>query len=169
MHDFIVSNVEGLTQHPLARLPAEVLDQLFKDGKLDGVIDPANVVTLAMQRELRRRRQSGDDPLLVAERERRYPDVAKLGRAIDEDTRLVLVDPTLRDRVVSREHVSTRDLLDHSVQIYAQKIQAFGLGESLPGRAEIYWWPHAYDGQFLGYMEGALSLQEIASGKAFII
>ena len=55
------------------------------------------------------------------------------------------------------------------MQIYASKIPGFGLGESLPGRADVYWWPNAYDGSFLGYMEGALSLAEIASGKAFII
>ena len=169
MHDFFVSSVEGLTQHPLARLSAEVLGQLFKEGKLDGVIDPAAVVTSAMRREMRRRRQSDSDPLLVAERERRYPDVAELGRVIDADTRLVLVDPTLRDRVLARDFVSSRDLLAGSVQIHARKIPGFGLGEPLPGRADVYWWPYAYDGRFLGYMEGALSLEEIASGRTFII
>jgi CRISPR-associated endonuclease/helicase Cas3 len=169
VHDFIVSYVERLTQHPLAKLPAEVLGQLFKDGKLEGIIDPANVVTLAMQRELRRRRQSGDDRLLVAERERRYPDVAELGRVVDEDTRLIVVDPTLRNRIIARDFVSTRDLLTGSVQIHARKIPGFALGEPLPGRADIYWWPYAYDGSFLGYMEGALSLAEIAGGKVFIL
>jgi len=169
VHDFIVSYVEGLTAHPLAAIPGDILDQLFKDGKLDGVLDPAGVVTSAMRREMRRRRQSGDDSLLVAEQDRRYPDVAELGRVIDEDTRLVLVDSTLRDRVIARDFVSTRDLLSGSVQIRAAKIPGFGLGEPLPGRADVYWWPHAYDGRFLGYMEAALLLEAIARGKAFIV
>lgn len=86
VHDFIVSAVDGLTAHPLAAIPGDVLGQLFKDGRLAGVIDPAAVVTAAMRREMRRRRQSGGDALLVAERERRYPDVAELGRVIDADT-----------------------------------------------------------------------------------
>ncbi len=60
-----------------------------------------------------------------------------------------------------------RDILSGSVQIWANKMESLGL-ESLPNRQEIFWWPHAYDPEFLGYMEGALFLEAVASGESLI-
>lgn len=167
VHDFVVSHIDGLQQHPAATLPGSVLEELFKQGKLGGPVDPAALVTLAMRHEMKRRNQNGDR-LAAAERERRYPCVAKLGRVIEGDTRLVVVDSALRDRIIARERISTRELLLGSVQIWAEKIRLLAL-DCLPGRREIYWWPHAYDASFLGYMAGALDLRDVRNGKALII
>ncbi|MEJ1976286.1 MAG: hypothetical protein WDN49_09475 [Acetobacteraceae bacterium] len=58
---------------------------------------------------------------------------------------------------MAREQLSVREILAGSVQIYTDKIRSLGL-EALPARQEVFWWPHAYDAAFLGYMEGALFL-----------
>jgi hypothetical protein len=80
----------------------------------------------------------------------------------------VVVDPSLRERIVAREQLSIQELLFGSVQIWATKISLLALG-FFPGRREIYWWPHAYDESFLGYMAGALDLREVMNGKALIV
>jgi CRISPR-associated endonuclease/helicase Cas3 len=168
VHDFVVSHVDGLQQHPAAAVPADILANLFNQRKFDEVIDPADLVTLAMRLEMRRHNQENHNKLVTAERERDYPDVAVLSRVIDADTRLVVVDPSLRERIIAHERVSARELLLGSVQIWAKKIDLFAL-EPLPGRQEIYWWPHAYDAAFLGYMAGALDLSDVVNGKTLII
>jgi hypothetical protein len=67
--------------------------------------------------------------------------------------------------IAKRIPVSTRKLLAGSVQIWGYALAEFGLSP-IPGRPEIFWWPHVYDGAFLGYMEGALNLQD---GNAYIV
>lgn len=160
IYDFTVEFVDGLTKHPSATLPADVLDQLFKEKRLDGQVDPATLVTDAMRRELKRTSTlTMVDCLAEAERQGNYPDVASLGRLIDADTRLLVVDRVLLDRIVSRHPTTSRDFLSGSVQLWTNKLPYFGLSP-LPGRDDIYWWPHDYDGGFLGYMSGALKIRD---------
>ena len=121
-----------------------------------------------MKREIRQYNHGGSNELVVAERQRRYPDVVALGRVINSDTRLVVVDPRVRGRIAAREKLSTRDLISGSVQIWANKIDSFAL-EPIRGREEIYWWPYDYDSKFIGYMAGALALRGISEGDAFIL
>jgi CRISPR-associated endonuclease/helicase Cas3 len=166
--DFIVANVDGLNKHLAAEAPADILAEFFGNRMFDGEIDPAAIVTLAMRKEMKRGGPASSNSLCAAETARRYPEVAGLGRVINADTRLVIVDLRLRDRVVDRDQSSMRDLLSGSVQIWANKIEQLGL-ERLRGRDEIFWWPHAYDGEFLGYMEGALYLQSVRAGHAVIV
>jgi CRISPR-associated endonuclease/helicase Cas3 len=167
VHDFTVSAVEGLKAHPAATIPADILADLFKRGGLQGEIDHTELVTLAMKREMRRRKQVGGETLLIAEQERRYPDANRLGRVIDTDTRVVVVDSNLRDRILAHERLSATEILAGSVQIWASKIALLGV-DALATRQEVYWWPHAYDPRFLGYMEGALFLQAVSSGEILI-
>jgi len=168
VYDFLVDHVDGLKGHPAMQEAADVLGGLFLDGKLSGEIDPASVVTEAMQRQMKRQSPVLVDCLGKAEQDSIYPDVAILGRVIDTDTRLVVVDRTLRDRIVARDRVTTREILAGSVQIWSNKIRILGL-DDLPGRDEVFWWPYAYDPEFLGYMEGALRLQSILDGHAVIM
>ena len=168
VHDFQMSHVDGLKAHPAAAISAEVLSDFFSDKEFEKAIDPAQLVTLAMRKEIRRRGQPHQNALFTAEDEKHYPEAAKYGKVIDTDTRLVVVDQELRDRVVARERISMRELLSGSVQIWTNKIDRLGL-DSLPGRDEIFWWPHAYDPTFLRYMEGALFLDSVAEGSAIII
>lgn len=168
VYDFLVSHIDGLKAHPAAAISAEVLSDLFRDKEFEKAVDPAQLVTLAMRKEIRRRGQPHENALLTAENEKRYPEAAKYGKVIDADTRLVVVDQDLRNRIIARERVSMRELLAGSVQIWTNKIDRLGL-DSLAGRDEIFWWPHAYDPAFLGYMEGALFLEGVAEGAAIII
>lgn len=163
IHDFIVDAMGGLTRHPDARVSADVLLDLLREGAFDGQVDPASLVTYAMRRELRRRGRL-PDYLGEAERFGNYPDVASLGRLIDAQTRLVVVDPLLRDRIARHERVSSRDVLAGSIQIWVNRIEHFRL-EALQGREDIYWWPYCYDPRFLGYMAGALELAAIVDGR----
>lgn len=168
VHDFIVSCVDGLKAHPAAKIPAGVLADLLGRKALEGPFDAADLVTRAIALEVRQHNQTTSNSLVTAEARRNYPDVATLGRIIATDTRLVVVDPLLRDRIAARERLAARELLSGSVQIWANKISSLAL-DPLPSRQEIYWWPHAYDPSFLGYMAGALSLHDVANGGVIIV
>jgi hypothetical protein len=121
-----------------------------------------------MMTELRPKAGDGENPLVVAERVRDYPLVADIGRVITDDTRLVLVDPALRDSVAKRLPVDFHSLVRGSVQLWSTKIDALGVSR-IPGRQDLYWWPHVYDPTFLGYMTGVLNIQKfIDQGGAIL-
>jgi CRISPR-associated endonuclease/helicase Cas3 len=165
VYDFFFDSSELLKRHPAALIPGQVLRDLFVEGRFDGALDPAALVTMAMRRELKSGGGILGQRLLDEEAVGNYPAVAKLGKVIDSDTRIVIVDAKLRDRLAASEPVKSRELLSHSVQIWRSALPDFGL-EEIRGRPGIYWWPHPYDGQFLGYMEGALPLR---TGEAFFL
>ncbi len=164
VHDFLVGATEGLTLHPAAAAPGHVLERFFCDGLLDGDFSPAALVTRAMAAELRGTGGAEKNPLRRAEAARDYPEAAEEGRVIATGTRLVIVDPALKERLSRAAAVSSRDLLEGSVQLWAEKIEQLAL-EPVTGRPGVYWWPHPYDGAFLGYMEGALGLEEAADAS----
>lgn len=169
IYDFVVDDDgSGLKPHPAARVPADVLRALFAEGRLAGQVDPAAIVTEALQREIRDLSHKGETALAKAERTRNYPDVAECGRVIDTDTRLVVVDHALKHQLTARKRVPVRKLLAGSVQIWAHKLDQLGL-DPVPGRADVWWWPHEYDANFLGYMAGALKLLSIQNGATFIV
>jgi CRISPR-associated endonuclease/helicase Cas3 len=166
VHDFMIESVAGLTRHPDARVPGDILSALFEDGRLDGQFEAAQLVTEALRREVA---QSGQVPDLIgtAEKQRHYPDVADLARVIQADTKLVVVDPCLAERLIHRDRVTMRELLAGSVQIWATKIASLAL-DPICQRPGVYRWPHDYDPDFLGYMAGALKIADIARGDAAI-
>lgn len=155
VHDFLASPVGGLTAHPDARASAHVLERLFERHALNGSITPAEVVTRAMQDELRPRQDALRDHLGQAERNGNYPDVMSLGRIIDTDTELVVVDGGLVDRIIAGTPLSSQEILNRSVQIRSTRIRRLGLPE-IPDRRGLYLWPHGYDPAFLGYMQGII-------------
>ncbi|HTV32132.1 MAG TPA: hypothetical protein VME69_03395, partial [Methylocella sp.] len=167
VHDFILSLTQGLTKNPAAATSAEVVGEMFRKQRWSGTINPAELVTLAMKMEMRRETKRRDE-LVRAERYGNYPEVALLGRVIETDTRLAVVDATLREQLKAHEKVSSRDLLSGSVQIWSSKIHALGL-TLISNRKEVYWWPHQYDQEFLGYMEGALRIGDVARGEVLIV
>lgn len=161
--DFSLDSGDGIVSHPAARLSASILFDQIDTGLLAAEnLDPAERVTCAMVSELRRAAINGSDPLCKAERARDYPTVAKLGRIITADTRLVVVDMVLRDRIAARERVDFVSLVRGSVQIWANKLEKLGV-QQIPGRHDLFWWPHEYDAGFLGYMAGALRIQDFVN------
>lgn len=164
--DFMIDSVAGITAHPAARKPASILGRLLRDGRFAFEKEtPADLVTAAMREEIR---DLNDDKLGKAERERDYPEVAKAGRVIDADTRLVIVKCALQHRLQAGGHVDFRELLLGSVQIWATAIERLAL-EPIPRHNELYAWQYEYDDDFLGYMAGVLKLKDFqAQGGAIL-
>lgn len=152
--DFILDPVDGITRHPGAREPGEVLKRQLARGDFDS-LSPAALVSAAMAEELKE--GVGHALLLEAEKKKDYPGVAKWGRVIMANTRIVVVDSKLADRLKAGEQPSFQEILSGSVQVWAQKIETLGL-KAVPGKNELYEWSHGYD-DFLGYMAGVLKMR----------
>ena len=157
--DFRHDEQDLLTLHPQFKTSRDVLADLFAEER----IGPQHC-TEALRRELNRgmgRTESAAQAILNAERDADYPAVADLCRLIAADTRTVLVDPRLIARCETREREqfpSAREILKHSVQIWAQRLE----GGALPVKpigpgGELWAWIGPYD-KFLGYMAGVLPL-----------
>jgi CRISPR-associated endonuclease/helicase Cas3 len=148
---------KGITQHPAARVSAEVLRELMLRDALNCRL-PSDLVTEAMREELLRRGGLDADPLLKSEEARDYPAVKAHGRVIDAETRLVIVDPRLKKRLHEGWPVGFRRLLRGSVQLWVDKIGTLGLeqAEEKTGHRELYLWDDLYDPTFLGIMAGIL-------------
>lgn len=162
--DFMLDPVDGVTRHPGARDSGEVLKRQFDRGDI-GSMSPATLVSAAMVEELK----AGPvrDHLSKAEKEKDYPRAAKHGRVIAVDTRIVVVDSGLVDRLKAGGPLSFQEILSGSVQVWAQRIEKLGL-PAVVGRQELYEWPYDYD-DFLGYMAGVLKMPAfIESGGAVI-
>ena len=169
--DFLIDPGHGITEHPAPKAPAAVLSRLLKAGAFTGDdADPAGIVTAAMAEELRNRGtdHGRHDPLLEAERVADYPEVTAANQVIDADTRLVVIDPALAERIERREAVPFRDLLSGSVQRWSSRIDDPRLTR-LRGRPEIYRWPPPCDPEFLGVMAGILHLAEIERGGTLLV
>lgn len=154
--DFILDPVDGITRHPGARDPGEVLKRQFARGDF-GSMPPAALVSAAMAEELENRLVQ--DEMSKAERGKDYPGVAKHGRVIPANTRIVVVDSKLADRLRAGERLAFQEILLGSVQLWAQRIETLKLG-AIAGRRELYEWPYQYD-NFLGYMAGALKMRAV--------
>jgi CRISPR-associated endonuclease/helicase Cas3 len=155
--DFLLDADESMTTHPDAARPGAVLARLFEAGAFAQAIDPASLVTRSICEELRDAYGTTGVTLAEAERKRNYPEAARLGRLIDADTRLVVVDESLKAKLADRGTVSTKDLLAGSVQMWSSRIENLGI-DLFPGRSDLYLWRRTYDPHFLGYMAGALEL-----------
>ncbi len=151
--DFVLDPVDGITRHPAARDPGEVLKRQLARGDL-AKLSPAALVSAAMAEELGL--ESGQNRLLKAEKRKDYPGAAKYGQVISADTRIVVVDSNLAERLKAGERLSFLEILAGSVQIWAERIEKLNL-HSFPDRPELYEWPHDYDG-FIGYMAGVLKM-----------
>ena len=166
VYDFALDGI-GITQHPAAAISSEILLKLMIADALNGG-DPAEVVTRAMEEELRQLPLMDHKLLIDAEAQRNYPAVKELGRVIEADTRLVVVDPRLRKRLAEHRPTAFRDLLRGSVQLWATKIDKLGL-DKLPGRTEIFAWRKAYDPDFLGIMAGVFQADEFSAAGGAVI
>jgi CRISPR-associated endonuclease/helicase Cas3 len=156
VYDFALSD-EAITQHPAAKVSAQVLREFMAKGELNRG-SPGDLVTNAMRDELAVRGGLDTDALFKAEAARNYPAVSEHGRVIAAETRIVVVDERLKLLLAeANKHrpVSFRLLLSGSVQLWATKIEKLGLKE-LPGRHDLYVWSDAYEPEFLGYMAGVL-------------
>ncbi len=101
-----------------------------------------------------------------------YPEVAKLCKVIDADTRLVVISTEIAEALKRYEKVDHVELIRNSVQIRFFKINSKQFNSfcvSIDGHKEIYEWRGDYDGNFLGYMQAIVPLLEMdADGFAMV-
>ena len=149
-----------LRPHPTFEHSSTVLGELF-DERLVGV----NSCTEALRREIRRSRLKKDE-LLKAECALNFPKVAELFRVIDSPTLTAVVDKTLQEAIESGKCVSSQELQNGSVQIYASRAGEWALREfdHMPG---LFAWELGYD-PFLGFMAGVLPLVD-GGAKGYVV
>ncbi|MGC4192324.1 MAG: hypothetical protein QM589_14320 [Thermomicrobiales bacterium] len=155
--DFALRADVRVGSHPDAAVSGGILRRYLDTDRLSGAFDVATIVTEAIKQEARGRTNSDDEDMVLAETRHDYPKVAELGKVIQEDTRLVVIDPDVRSRLESGELVPSPELLAGSVQVRKAIIDRCGL-QQLETRREVYWWHHLYEAEFLGYMRAVLDL-----------
>lgn len=167
-------------RNPNLDISATVLKELWDSGyfkpKSGNPIDFRAICFAAMQREFSAKNQNEAGLLIKLEGSGNYPEVAEKCKVIDQDSRTVIIDSHLADNLAKYlagkgPPISRKILQSRSIQLYHSKIKKLGLcsiGHDL-SHNEIFrlpeHWP--YDPDFIGYMDGALSLIEdnkIASG-----
>lgn len=163
--DFVAGD-ERLKSHPEFTHSRPIVEEMFRSGKWE--TPPGDAATYALVEEFKRAAQDDlIENLLTAERCNRYPTVAKMARLIKSDTRLVVVDEGLADRL-RRGMATAREIRSGSVQLWSYQIHSLALEEIIP-ESGIYRWGYNYDKEFLGVMKGILGLKEIDSAGCAIL
>ena len=100
-----------------------------------------------------------------------YPEINKLCRVIDSDTRLVLIDRGLLKPIRDGVKLPSADLISRSVQMYGNKIADFGFEPVLEWSQELYVLPEGwtYDPDCFGYMAGWFEQQKSAIASGFLV
>lgn len=151
-----------------------VLKKLFEEKYLD-TKGPTEIVTEAMRRELMSDFGDFEDKAsAIKKQEQRndYPEVARLCKVIDANTRLVVVATDIIESLKRYEKVNQVDLILNSVQIRFFKINTKEFNSfcvPVNDHREIYAWQGEYDSNFLGYMEAIIPILELdADGYAMV-
>ncbi len=149
----------SLKKHPSFKSSARILEDLFKDEKV-----APEYCTEAMKREVREKNQvnAEQNPIVKAELSKDFPAVSEQFQVIPGNTVTVIIDNEMCERIERHEKVDFLELQKKSVTIYRDKIVKFAL-KPLKGCKELFEWMLDYDSDFLGYMAGALSLDDTES------
>jgi CRISPR-associated endonuclease/helicase Cas3 len=158
---------ENLPQHPGFQVPQRVLESLLSDGAFERCA-PSELAKEAMRREMTEGARIRADGIGEAESQMEYPLVDRLCRVIDSDTRLVIIDRLLAERVRNYERVRTTELIRLSVQMRTSRIEDYGL-EPIGPDAELFAWTAAYDPEFLGYMAGVMPLIQGSRDAIYLV
>jgi hypothetical protein len=143
-------------QHPAFESSRRVLGEMLAEARLGG--STSDVMTEALRRELVLKDVSQKaNQLSKYEMRRDFPEVAKMYQVIDGDTRTVIVDRALVERLNRGERIRWQELVPGSVQIWARKVQEWAI-RPVPGHEELFYWTGDYEPEFLGYMKGILPL-----------
>jgi CRISPR-associated endonuclease/helicase Cas3 len=155
--DFRHDESGGLSLHPQAKVARGLLADIFTDCARQQRQPSPGDCTEALRLELRNDRgQKAEiiEKIEQAEQAADYPEVAKLCRIITADTRTVLVDQALVNRIESRDRTqfpSWRDIMRNSVQIWSSRLDPGKWPvKRIGGDQELWAWIGRYD-NFLGY------------------
>lgn len=165
VYDFALDD-RMTTNHPAARMSAPILANYMREDWLNEH-SAAELVTRALIEEIAASNTSVN-ALEKAEKQRNYPEVARLGKVIDTDTRIVVIEPELKAALRARSHppIRFRELLSGSVQIFARKIEMLPVS---PIHRDLYAWNGSYDSAGLGYMTEVLRLKTFFENGGGII
>lgn len=147
-----------LNKHPAFDVSRTVLDQMSDEGLLQE-LSPTELASESVRRELSKGDvQRRSETIRKLEKRQDYREVARLCRVIDADTRIVVVTPSIVEKLWNREVVGMLELLRNSVQLWSNKIAQLDL-IPFDHYDEIYsLGSYEYDSEFLGYMKGILPL-----------
>ena len=108
----------------------------------------------------RNRRMAKDDPIVIAEKAGKYPEVAELFKVIEEgEAFTVVIDDALRDRIEAGEKPSKEDMQTLTVRMRLDQINRLRLPHIGRYPDLFFCYPECYD-EFLGYMKGILQVIE---------
>ena len=142
-----------LTSHPAFETSRNILDEMFRENRVDG-----QFATEAMRREAQRETfKKKSEMLKKEERSLNYPEVSKLCRVIETDTRTVVVNPAIIEKLERREPVDHSEIIQHSVQIWSDRLNKLP-AKPVRGSQDLMAWVGSYEPDFLGYMAGVLPL-----------
>jgi CRISPR/Cas system-associated endonuclease/helicase Cas3 len=146
-----------LRSNPGMKDGAEVLRGYLQQGV---VIQP-ELSTDSIAQEIRRHGLSSTyNDLLEYEGTNCFITVEQEFKVIDHDTKTVVVDMELAERIRNHEKIDWRELQSNSVQIVYWRVDELRIQEIIEG-TNLWRWNMLYD-DFLGYMAGIVQLKRIA-------
>ncbi len=153
MWTFCIIDDAMLKINPSMKGAAAVLKQFFERGETIG----PELSTQSIQEEIARNGLSGKHKKLIINEElMAFPWVEKEFKVIEKDTRIVVVDPDVVEKL-RRAQLNWQDLQKVSVQIAKYKLDELRTPLITDS---IYGWNLEYD-NFLGYMAGLIKLREV--------
>ena len=153
--------------HPYFKLSARVLDKLFHFIE-SGKEKLSDIATAAIADELNDDKKSLRlDAISRAEYRHDYPEVANLCKVIQSETETILIDNDLVADLRVGRPVKKQDLMNHSVQLWANNIKKLGLETliSKNGHVELFVASSAsYDHHLLGLGKAILDSEISTNG-----
>ena len=114
-------------------------------------------------------RQDAAKRYIKLERDMDYPTLATEFKLIASEANTVLIDRNLAARIAAGYPVDARKIRQRSVQMYANKIDRFGMEPVLRSVGELYVLPEGwtYDPDGFGYMAGWFDREEFVVPGGF--
>ncbi len=149
-----------ISHHPTFDISSQVLERLFDEGRVAND-SPSDLVTEALRRELMSDTNVQYKRLQKYEEAGDYPAVTDLYRVISGDTKLILVDQEIINKLHEGEKIDPKELVRRSVQMWTSKIGKT-CAYQIDGFPDLFGWPEdGYDEFFLGYMKGVLPILQL--------
>jgi len=170
--DFDFADTMTFPDNPSLKPSKEALERLFADGQIgpDKPCELGKICLAAMKAEFRPGAQQTALGLVSAESERDYPKVSQDCRVIQTETKTVVVDPGIIERLKRYERVPPLEVVRHSVQMFNAKIDKLGI-RPVTNESDLFLLPESwnYDPDFLGYMAEIVRQSKAAISGGFFI
>ena len=172
--DFDFADIAMFPDNKMALAASKhALGELFDAGVISASrpTDLAAACLQAMKMEFKARQQNFALEAVQFERDFDYPEVAEKCRIIDSDTRTVLIDRAMAERITLGYPVKREDLILNSVQMYPQKITSLGIERVVSDSDDLFVLPEGwrYDSEKFGYMAGWLDQQPYKVSNGYFL